>query len=97
MIARSSRPANWRRSLRWTSLAIVCAAIGFWAGKGAHTGWSMHRVPINQVDEITGIAFVTYEDRFVPGIEWLGGGLGLAVLVFAVSFFFRSQPAKSIA
>lgn len=79
-------------------MAAFCAlfSIIYWAGKGAHTGWSMNRVPIPQVDEITGIEYITYEDRFVPGVEWLAGGVGLAALFLATSFFFRSkQPDHS--
>jgi len=79
-------------------VAAFCLVFGivYWSGKGAHTGWSMDRVPSPQVDEITGIEFVTYEERFVPGIEWLGGAIGLATLSFGLSFFFRTKKIHNL-
>lgn len=50
-------------------------------------------MPVTQTDEVTGIAFTTYENRFVPGIDVLGAGVALAAFFFALSFMFRSpQP-----
>lgn len=81
------------KSLRILALLIVIGAVGFWVSKGAHTGWSQNKVPSKQVDDITGIEYITYEDRFVPGVEWLGTGLGLGAAFFAASFFFRSRKS----
>jgi len=91
--ARQTSPAPSKARLCLRLVAAFCLVFGivYWSGKGAHTGWSMDRVPTTQVDEITGIEFITYEDRFVPGIEWLGGAVGLAVLSFGLSFFFRNK------
>jgi len=80
-----------RLILRLVSAFCLVFGIVYWSGKGAHTGWSMDRVPTTEVDEITGIEFITYKERFVPGIEWLGGAVGLAVLSFGLSFFFRNK------
>jgi len=98
-----SQPPPLRRSpnpigliLRLVSAFCLVFGIVYWSGKGAHTGWSMNRVPVAQIDEITGIEFITYEDRFVPGIEWLGGAVGLAVLFFGLSFFFRTKQKPTI-
>lgn len=73
------------------SVAFACALgpLAYWAALGAHRGWSQHRVPVQQHDEITGITYITYEDRFVPGVEIPGAGLVLAGAFAAVSFFFR--------
>jgi hypothetical protein len=85
-----------RRLARLLGLAVLLGTGVFWAAKGAHTGWSQNRVPHRQVDEITGIEYVTYEDRFVPGVEVLAAGLGLAAGLFALSFFFnRNQSAPT--
>jgi hypothetical protein len=78
-------------TLRLVALALLLGTVGFWAAKGAHTGWSQNQVPVKQTDEITGIEFVTYEQRFVPGVEFLGAGTGLAVGLFAVSLFFKRK------
>jgi hypothetical protein len=96
MTTPASAPFSLRRFARLLGLVVLLGTGGFWAAKGAHTGWSQNRVPHRQVDEITGIEFVTYEDRFVPGVEVLAAGLGLAAGLFAVSFFFnRNQPART--
>jgi len=84
-------PSLLSRSLRLVGLMLMLGIAGFWFAKGAHTGWSQHRVPIQQVDEVTGLEFVTYEDRYVPGIEVLATGLASGALLFGVSFFFRKK------
>jgi len=73
-------------------MAAFAGTVGFWALQGAHRGWSQNRVPVSQVDEITGIEYVTYEERFVPGIDWLGAGSGIASVIFALSFLPRLNP-----
>ncbi len=80
------------RLLRFLGLALLAGTIGSWALLGAHRGWSQNRVPVRQVDEITGIEYVTYEERFVPGIDWLGAGGVLAIAVFSLSFLPRLNP-----
>jgi hypothetical protein len=80
------------RLLRFLGLALLAGTIGSWAALGAHRGWSQNRVPVRQVDEVTGIEFVTYEDRFVPGIDWLGAGGALAIATFSLSFLPRLNP-----
>lgn len=84
------------RILRLLALVLALATTAFWAAKGAHTGWSQDRVPVRQVDEITGLEHITYEDRYVPGLEVLGAGLGLAGLLLTVAVFLprkSSQPS----
>ncbi len=91
----TQKPAPVRLGLRLTAAVLLLGVVGFWAAKGAHTGWSMNQVPVKQTDEITGIEFVTYEQRFVPGIEFLGGGAGLAAGLFAVSLLFKRQSTQT--
>ncbi|KXU37139.1 hypothetical protein AXK11_02915 [Cephaloticoccus primus] len=85
-----------RLALRLIAAFVFVFGLVYWAGKGAHTGWSMNRVPVTQVDEITEIEFTTYEERFVPGIEWLGGAMALGVLSFGLSFFFRPKENPEV-
>jgi len=60
-----------------------------WIATGLHTGWTKTQVAIEQVDEITGIEFVVYEDRFVAGIDFLGGGFLVAGAMLMVALFFE--------
>lgn len=89
-----SKPAPMRLGLRVTAALLLLGVVGFWAAKGAHTGWSMNQVPVKQTDEITGIEFVTYDQRFVPGIEFLGGGVGFATGLFVVSLLFKRKSTQ---
>lgn len=88
---------SFRNILRLATVVILLATVGFWAAKGAHTGWSQNQVPLKQTDEITGIEYVTYEKRFVPGVEFLGAGLGVASGLLLVSLFFsKNKPNPSL-
>lgn len=80
--------------LRATAALTVAAVLILWVAGGAHRGWSMNRVPLKKSDEITGIEYVEYEDRFVPGLEVLAGGAGASVLLFGLSFLFRKQHSN---
>jgi hypothetical protein len=84
-----------RMALRVVAAALLLATLGFWAAKGAHTGWTQNQVPMKQTDEVTGIEFVTYEKRYVPGVDFLGLGAGLAAGFFAVSFLVQRKSTTS--
>lgn len=80
-----------KKTIRLLALIFALGTVSFWAAKGAHRGWSQDRVPVKQLDEITGLEHVTYEDRYVPGVDFLGGGLGISALLLVVSFFVRQK------
>ncbi|MSU68103.1 MAG: hypothetical protein EXS40_05925 [Opitutaceae bacterium] len=84
------RKSAFRSILAAGALLTFVGSISYWSAMGAHRGWSQNRVPVTQTDEVTGIAFTTYENRFVPGIDILGAGVALAAFFFALSFIFRS-------
>ncbi|TAG27454.1 MAG: hypothetical protein EAZ36_06750, partial [Verrucomicrobia bacterium] len=67
------------------ALFVFC----FWAAKGYHAGWTQNEVPVKDVDPITEIEFIRYEKRFVPGLDYLGGGIFVGAVIFAVTFLGR--------
>ncbi len=81
-----------RRLLLAVALIVAVATAGYWAAQGAHRGWSQNRVPVKSVDEVTGLEHVTYEDRYVPGVDFLGGGLLVAGVLAGASLLFRQKP-----
>lgn len=82
--------------LRILAVLVFLGGIGFWFVAGANTGWTKNRVEKRTVDEVTGIEAVAYEDRFVPGVEFLGGvAVGAGTLV-AVSFLGRRKQKSAI-
>jgi hypothetical protein len=87
----SSARSGLRQASRWLALVIAAGSVIFWVTQGSHRGWSQNRVPVPQIDDITGIEYVTYEERFVPGVDLLAGGIGAAAALFALSFFLRSK------
>jgi hypothetical protein len=80
-----------RTAARLVALVLMIGALVFWGSAGANRGWTKTSVPVRAMDEITGIEAITYEKRFVPGVDFLGAaGLG-AVGLTAVSFLFRKR------
>ena len=86
--------AAWRVLLRGLGAFLVLFVICVWAAKGYNRGWTKNQVPVKQVDPVTELEFVTYEKRFVPGLDYLGGGVLLGVLIFGATFLGRRGPAK---
>ncbi|TVP79290.1 MAG: hypothetical protein EA353_06425 [Puniceicoccaceae bacterium] len=80
--------------LAFASVLTAAATFMVWASGGFHWGWSQNQIPIEQVDEITGIEYLTYEDGFRAGMEFLGGGLTLAALLIMLSAFFGYRARR---
>jgi hypothetical protein len=81
-------------ALRACSALLLGGILTFWMLNGAHRGWNMDRVPVEKTDELTGIAYVEYEDRFVPGMEFLGAGVAASAVLFGLSFLFRKRVSN---
>ena len=81
-----------KRTLRIIALVLIVGAIAFWAAAGANRGWTKTRVPEKVVDEVTGLEGVQWQDKFVPGVDFLGAALLGAGILAGISIFV---PAKS--
>ena len=81
-----------KRTLRIIAAILAAGAIAFWAAAGANRGWTKTRVPKKVVDEVTGLEGVQWQDKFVPGVDFLGAALLGAGVLAGVSVFI---PAKS--
>ena len=85
-----------RTFLRAAAVAILLGGLAFWAAKGANTGWTKNRVEKKSVDEVTGIEAITYEERFIPGVDFLGGVVVGAGALGGLSFLFgRRNKSES--
>jgi hypothetical protein len=89
--ARSSLPHPAARVLRLVGVIVLLATLAFWATAGAHRGWTQNRVPVSKTDAVTGLTYVEYEDRFVPGVDVLAAGAGLGLVVALSSLFLRRR------
>lgn len=83
-----------RLTLRILASLLGVAVMVLWLVTGAHTGWTQTKVTTMQVDPITELEFPVIEDRFVAGVDVLGGGIILALALFGLSFLFVNQPTK---
>jgi len=80
------------RTLRIIAGVLIVGSIAFWAATGANHGWTKTHVPKKTVDETTGLEGIQWQEKFVPGVDFLGAALLGAGFLAGVSFFV---PAKS--
>jgi hypothetical protein len=80
-----------RKKLRLASLFLALIVLGFWFFRGHNTGWTKNTVTTFARDPVTGIDGPVEERKFVPGVDFLAIGLGLAALQFGSSFFIRKD------
>jgi hypothetical protein len=81
-----------KRTLRLLAAVLVVGAIAFWAVAGANRGWTKTRVPEKVVDEVTGLVGIRWQDKFVPGVDFLGAALLGAVVLAGLSVFVPAKP-----
>ncbi len=83
-----------RTGLRVAALIIALAVTVFWCFGGPNLGWTKNRVSHKEKDPVTELEVDRYEERFVPGIDFLGGGLAMAAVLAGTSFLFRKPKAN---
>jgi hypothetical protein len=82
--------------LRLAALFITLVTLVLWLFGGPNTGFTKTSVMVKTIDPVTEQEIITWEKRFLPGVEFLAGGLLSGALVFGASFFFgRKQPERS--
>jgi len=74
-----------------TALLLAVAALVTWVSTGANRGWTKTSVPKKTVDEVTGIVGEVYEERFVPGVDFLGAAALVCAILFGASFLFPKK------
>lgn len=83
-----------KRTLQLLAALVLVAGLGLWLAAGANCGWTKTSVQQRTLDEIIGIEKITYEKRFVPGVDFLGATLLGAAALAGTSFFFRKTSAQ---
>jgi hypothetical protein len=71
------------------AIIVALAAGATWLATGANRGWTRTSIPVKIVDEVTGLEGVTYQKKFVPGIDFLGGAAACAAGLAGLSLLFR--------
>ena len=80
-----------KKLLRILALLLVLAAAGFWLAAGANCGWTKTSVPKKTVDAVTGIEGVSYEKKFVPGVDFLAAAAVCAGILTGASCLFQNK------
>lgn len=84
-----------RRILQTLAVVTILSGAVTWFVLGANRGWTKTSVPVTTVDEVTGIEAIAYEDRFLPGLDFLGAAVAAGGLIAGVSLFLsKSQQTK---
>lgn len=80
-----------KRWLRILATVLALATVGAWAALGANLGWTKTSRAVKTLDEVTGIEAISYEKKFLPGVDFLGAGLLAAGILTGSSLFLRSK------
>ncbi|HEV2695257.1 MAG TPA: hypothetical protein VG347_20355 [Verrucomicrobiae bacterium] len=84
-----------KRILKILALLVILAAVATWLATGANRAWTKTSVQVKTLDEITGIEGITYQKKFLPGVDFLAAAFGGSAVLFGASFFFRKPNNKS--
>jgi len=84
-----------RKLLRMTAAVLMAVSLIVWLATGPNFGWTRTSVPVKTIDEVTGIEGISYEKRFVPGLEVMAGALLVSALLAGVSFLFRDKAGPT--
>lgn len=78
-----------KRALQILSAALAVVVIAIWLVQGANTRWTKNRVQVIAIDPVTEIEAPVWQDKFLPGVDFLGGGLAVAAGLLIASRFIR--------
>ncbi len=81
-----------KRTLRIMAGVLIVGAIAFWAATGANRGWTKTHVPKKIMDEATGLEGIQWQEKFVPGVDFLGAALLGAGVLTGISLFVPAKP-----
>ena len=86
-----------KRYLCTIAAVLMAGAVVFWAAAGANRGWTKTRIPIKTVDAVTGLEGIQWQEKFVPGVDFLGAAtLGAGVLAGLSLFVPRKSKQPKI-
>jgi hypothetical protein len=87
-----------KKILQLLAILVLLAAGTTWLATGASRGWTKTSVMVKTLDPVTGIEGITYQKKFLPGVDFLGASALVAGLLAGTSLFFRkpktNQPTK---
>ena len=83
-----------KRSFQILALLLLLGTAGTWLIAGANRGWTKTSVAVKTLDQVTGIEGISYQKKFLPGVDFLGAGLLASFLLGGISLFFRKHSTN---
>jgi hypothetical protein len=80
-----------KKTLRMLAVLVLLAAGVTWLATGATIGWTKTSVMVKTPDPVTGLDRISYEKKFVAGVDFLGAAAVVAAGLAGASFFFRNK------
>ena len=80
-----------KKILQILALVVLLTAGVTWLATGANRGWTKTSVPITTLDAVTGIEGITYQSKFLPGVDFLEAAFVVAAALAGASLFFRNN------
>ena len=84
-----------KKVIRLGALVLAGVVVAWWLVTGAHRGWTKTSVPKTTLDPVTGIEAIEYEQRFVPGLDFLAAGLLGAGLLAGASLIGKQRNSRT--
>jgi len=84
-----------KRTLQSLAALVALAGILIWISAGGRRGWTQTSTPVTSIDQVTGLEGITYQQRFLPGLDFLAGALLGAGLLAGASLMFRNKTNQS--
>lgn len=78
--------------LRILAGGVAGLTLAVWLVTGAHTGWTKTSKVTIKTDPVTELDYPESEPAFIAGVEVVGAGMMLALLLACGSLFCRNQP-----
>jgi hypothetical protein len=82
--------------LRWLALVLALIVAALWFFGGPNLGWTKNSVAYKEKDPVTEIEVERFKKQWVPGIDFLGGGLGFCALLVGGSFLIKRKSPSSV-
>ena len=77
-----------KKALRILAVLVLLAAGVTWLATGATIGWTKTSVAVKTLDPVTGIEGISYQKKFIAGVDFLGtAALGAGLLAGSLTFF----------
>lgn len=80
-----------RTTLRVMALLLTLITLSMWLFGGGNRGWTKTSVMLKTTDPVTTLDVIKWKQRFIPGLDFLVGGVSVGLILLGASYGF-SRP-----